>query len=49
MPNNSQEEITSEDKISANILAGEVINYRDSWRIFRIITEFVEGLKFVSK
>ncbi len=27
--------------------AGEVVNYRDSWRIFRIITEFVEGYQFL--
>lgn len=26
---------------------GEVVNYRDSWRIFRIITEFVEGYQFL--
>lgn len=30
-------------------MAGEVINYRDSWRIFRIITEFVEGYQFLSE
>ena len=28
--------------------AGEVVNYRDSWRIFRIITEFVEGYQFLA-
>ncbi len=27
---------------------GEVVNYRDSWRIFRIITEFVEGYQFLA-
>ncbi len=27
--------------------AGAVVNYRDSWRIFRIITEFVEGYQFL--
>jgi len=27
--------------------AGEAVNYRDSWRIFRIITEFVEGYQFL--
>jgi uncharacterized protein (TIGR00730 family) len=26
---------------------GEAVNYRDSWRIFRIITEFVEGYQFL--
>jgi len=30
------------------ITAGEIVNYRDSWRIFRIITEFVEGYQFLS-
>lgn len=29
--------------------AGEAVNYRDSWRIFRIITEFVEGYQFLTQ
>ncbi len=29
------------------ITAGEMVNYRDSWRIFKIITEFVEGYQFL--
>lgn len=29
------------------VTAGEVINYRDSWRIFKIISEFVEGYHFL--
>ncbi len=29
--------------------AGAPINFRDSWRIFRIITEFVEGYQFLSE
>ena len=29
--------------------AGEVVDYRDSWRIFRIITEIVEGFQFLSE
>ena len=29
------------------VTAGEAVNYRDSWRIFRIITEFVEGYQFL--
>lgn len=29
--------------------AGAVVNYRDSWRIFRIITEIVEGYQFLSE
>ncbi len=28
---------------------GAVVNYRDSWRIFRIITEIVEGYQFLSE
>src|SRR3989344_5292298 len=28
--------------------AGAAVNYRDSWRIFRIITEFVEGYQFLA-
>jgi uncharacterized protein (TIGR00730 family) len=31
------------------ITAGEAVNYRDGWRIFRIIAEFVEGYEFLSK
>lgn len=27
--------------------AGEVVNYRDSWRIFRIVSEIVEGYQFL--
>ncbi len=29
------------------VTAGAVVNFRDSWRIFRIITEFVEGYQFL--
>lgn len=28
--------------------AGAMVNYRDSWRIFRIVTEIVEGYQFLS-
>ena len=28
--------------------AGAAVNYRDSWRIFRIVTEIVEGYQFLS-
>ncbi|MFA5062145.1 MAG: TIGR00730 family Rossman fold protein [Patescibacteria group bacterium] len=28
--------------------AGEVVNYRDSWRIFKVMTEFVEGYQFLA-
>lgn len=31
------------------LTAGEVINFRDSWRIFKIISEFVEGYKFLGE
>ncbi|MFH1291635.1 MAG: TIGR00730 family Rossman fold protein [bacterium] len=31
------------------ITAGAVIDYRDSWRIFRIIAEFVEGYQFLAQ
>src|SRR3989338_8355132 len=27
--------------------AGKAVNYRDSWRIFKIIAEFVEGYRFL--
>ncbi len=30
-------------------LTGAPVNYRDSWRIFRIITEFVEGYQLLSE
>ena len=29
--------------------AGEVVNFRDSWRIFRIISEFIDGYQFLTK
>ena len=38
--------ITSEKLVTnpdTSKLTGAVVNYRDSWRIFRIVTEFVEG------
>ncbi|NQU83173.1 MAG: TIGR00730 family Rossman fold protein [Parcubacteria group bacterium] len=31
------------------VTGGAVVNYRDSWRIFRIITEFVEGYQFLGQ
>jgi len=31
------------------VTAGEVVNYRDSWRIFKIMTEFVEGYQFLAE
>lgn len=39
----------SELKFSMQHAVGEVINYRDSWRIFRIISEIVEGYQFLQK
>jgi len=27
--------------------AGEVVNYRDSWRVFKIVAEFVDGYNFL--
>ncbi len=30
-------------------LAGATVNYRDSWRIFRIVTEFVEGYQLLTE
>ncbi len=40
----------SEKKVKVPSLAttGAVINYRDSWRVFRVIAEFVEGYQFLS-
>lgn len=29
--------------------AGEVVNFRDSWRIFKIISEFIDGYDFLHK
>lgn len=31
------------------ISTGEVVNYRDSWRIFRIMSEMVEGYQFLAE
>ncbi|MFA6424030.1 MAG: TIGR00730 family Rossman fold protein [Candidatus Magasanikbacteria bacterium] len=28
---------------------GEAVNFRDSWRIFRIISEFIDGYQFLNK
>jgi uncharacterized protein (TIGR00730 family) len=35
------------EKPDTSKLAGEAVNYRDSWRVFRIISEFVEGYQFL--
>jgi len=47
----SQHKISEEHNQSSRkapvLGVGEVVNYRDSWRIFRIITEFVEGYQFL--
>lgn len=53
MPKSSSQNIAPEIAKSTNgappiVSAGEVVNYRDSWRIFRIITEFVEGYQFLA-
>lgn len=37
------------EKTDTSRLAGAAVNYRDSWRIFRIITEFVEGYQFLNE
>lgn len=53
MPKSAKQNIAPEIVKSNNdappvVSAGEVVNYRDSWRIFRIITEFVEGYQFLA-
>ncbi|TAN33081.1 TIGR00730 family Rossman fold protein [Patescibacteria group bacterium] len=48
MPKNATLALKSLMKDRPLVTAGEVVNYRDSWRIFRIITEFVEGYQFLS-
>ena len=49
MPKSTSKNTASEIPKPATpiIGVGEVVNYRDSWRIFRIITEFVEGYQFL--
>lgn len=32
-----------------HLVAGAPINFRDSWRVFRVITELVEGYQFLSE
>jgi uncharacterized protein (TIGR00730 family) len=44
MPNGANHEELS---FSLEDAAGEVVNYRDSWRIFRIVSEIVEGYQFL--
>src|SRR3989339_1220237 len=39
--------IQNNSTIKPLITTGAVVNFRDSWRIFRIITEFVEGYQFL--
>ncbi len=35
-------------KLPSLTTTGATINYRDSWRVFRVIAEFVEGYQFLS-
>ena len=51
MPKKSQTISSLPEEIGFNPVttAGEVVDFRDSWRIFRIITEFVEGYQFLSE
>lgn len=34
-------------KYNLEATAGEVVDYRDSWRVFRIVAEFVDGYNFL--
>lgn len=51
MPNKIIKPPLSDKSTGQAILAttGEAVNYRDSWRIFRIMAEFVEGYQFLGK
>ncbi len=47
MPESKTVIVDDELQFSLEHAAGELVNYRDSWRIFRVVSEIVEGYQFL--
>ena len=48
MPKKMEDKSSVMENINLAATAGSAVNFRDSWKIFRIMSEFVDGYQFLS-
>ena len=48
MPKKLEDKSSVVENINLAATAGSAVNFRDSWKIFRIMSEFVDGYQFLS-